>query len=356
MIRRMYVGTYTEPILFGTGEVFQGKGRGVYACDFEDGRLTPGELIPLRNPSFLCVDRVRERLYAVNEMKEFGGEAGGGVTVLSLGRAGGFAMRQTFCTGGGDPCYITLSPDKSALIVANFASGSVAAWAVDARGDLAEARQLFEHRGSSVHPMRQRGPHAHSVIFADREWFYVPDLGMDCLAAYRVREGEVTRESARDVPVAPGSGPRYGEFSADGRHFYLVNELSSTVMHFTREDGVMTCRETLSTLPSDYTGSSTCSDLHLSPDGQFLYASNRGHDSIAVFRLSADGAPELKDIVSCHGRTPRNFTLDPTGRYLLCGNQDSDTIAIFDVLSDGCLRLKSAVPFPSPVCLSFPSI
>ena len=352
MKQSLYVGTYTEPILFGTGEVFQGKGRGIYRCAFDGEDITCESVTPLRNPSFLCVHEDCGRIYAVNEMKEFEGQSGGGMTALAYDaqRAEPLEARHT---GGGDPCHIVMSPDRSMLVVSNFADGSVAVYRLDSQGNLLAGKQLFQHQGSSVHPVRQRGPHAHSAIFADNYRFFVPDLGMDQLVAYRCEKGRAQQDPAHDVRLEPGSGPRFGEFSADGKHFYLINELASSVTHFLWDGEAMTPQETVNTLPEGFDESNICSDLHLTPDGKYLYASNRGHDSIAAFRVKEDGSLHFLARTPCQGKTPRNFAIDPLGRHLLVGNQDSDTIAVFDLGEDGGLRLRKVVGFPTPVCIRF---
>lgn len=354
MKQYMYIGTYTEPILFGTGEVFQGKGKGVSICAFEDGKITQINTIPVRNPSFVCVDEERKKLYAVNEMKEYQGAFGGGITQISYDEKANMAIESDYNTAGTDPCHIIVSPDQSFVAVANFASGALTSFAVDGKGCLTGEKQVFQHEGSSVHPIRQRGPHAHSTIFApDGKHLYVPDLGLDKVKAYTYAGGVITPDPDADITVAPGSGPRFGEFSADGKHFYLINEIGSKVMHFAYENGQMIPKETIYTLPEDFTGDNICSDLHLTPDGKYLYASNRGHDSVICCRVEEDGALTFLSRQSCGGRTPRNFVIDPTGKYVLIGNQDSDNITVFEIGEGGALTQVEQCYWGSPVCLRF---
>lgn len=346
------VGTYTEPILFGTGEVFQGKGEGVYICSFEDGKIEQIASIPLRNPSFLCIDEKNHKIYTVNELKEYLGSFGGGVTELSYN---GFQLTEerTFCTGGTDPCHIALAPNGRFLAVSNFASGSVSIFPVNPDGEMQECSQLLQHEGSSVHPVRQKGPHAHSAIFTGQDAFLVPDLGLDKVVAYRYSGEIVHEDSSLTLSTAAGNGPRYGEFSPDGKHFYLINEIGSSVTHYLWDGKALTERETFGTLPEDFKENNICSDLHITPDGKFLYASNRGHDSIAAFEILPDGALRLIERYPCGGRTPRNFALDPTGSYLLVGNQDTDSIVTFQIGADGRLASVQTTDFPTPVCIRF---
>lgn len=348
------LGTYTEPILFGTGEVFQGKGKGVLICSFEDGRIETLSELLVRNPSFLCIDEAQKKIYTVNEMKEYMGEYGGGVTQIDYDEKGYMEISRTFNTRGTDPCHIIQSPVKDFLAVANFASGSLTVFPMDENGDVQENASLFQHQGNSSHPIRQKGPHAHSSIFApDGQHMYVPDLGIDRLKAYTCLDGRVKGDAAADVEVPAGSGPRFGEFSKDGKHFYLINEIGSQVMHFKYEDGNMIPEEAVGTLPEEYEGDNICSDLHLTPDGRYLYASNRGHDSLVCYGIQKDGSLEFVERQSCGGKTPRNFAIDPAGEYLLAGNQDSDQIVVFRIMENGCLEKISACDFGSPVCIRF---
>ena len=349
MKRSFCVGTYSEPILFGTGEVFHGKGKGLYFCTFEDGEIRVENVLPLRNPSFFCIHERAQRIYAVNELKEYEGSFGGGISELSYTDDGELKLLRSFCTGGTDPCHVALSNDGSYIAVSNFASGSVSVFPIESDGTMSGERRLFQHEGSSIHPKRQTGPHAHSAIFSRDGSFCVPDLGIDRLVRYNAEGTAKTGE----VALKAGSGPRFGEFSADEKHFYLINEIASSVTHFTVEDGVFTERETVSTLPEEYEGENICSDLHLHPNGRFLYASNRGHDSICVFCVEGDGSLRQIERVPCGGRTPRNFCIAPGGEYALVGNQDSDNITTFRLGADGRMSVVSVTAFPTPVCIRF---
>lgn len=348
-----FVGTYTEPILFGTGEVFQGKGKGVYLCALEDGNIRVLEQMDCRNPSFLCVDPARKKVYAVNEMKEYNGEFGGGLTQISYG-SGVMAAQRDMGTGGTDPCHVALAPNGQFLSVANFASGAVTVFPLDEEGNIGE-RRIFRHHGSSVHPIRQRGPHAHATIFLESEnLMFVPDLGLDMVKAYRYEGRDVTPAPELDIPTPAGSGPRSGVFSRDGRFFYLIHEISSQVSCYACDHGRMTRIGCVETLPEGVAkDSNICSDLHLTPDGKYLYASNRGHDSLCCCRVEADGSLTVLRHIPCGGRTPRNFAIDPTGKYLLVGNQDSDTIALFAIGADGDLTGLGLTELGSPVCIRF---
>lgn len=350
------IGTYTEPIRFGTGQLFCGKGEGIYFCAFERGTLRRLGRVQTRNPSFLCLDERRRRIYAVNELKHYLGREGGGCTQFSYDLGGSMRPMRTTAVGGADPCHIAMAPDGSFLATANFAGGSLSIIPLDENGDLLDQRiRVTQHHGKSVHPQRQSSPHAHSVIFHPRERrMVVPDLGADILAVYRYGGDPPEIDLEQTIPVPAGSGPRIGEFSPDGEHFYLLNELSCDVIHYAVRQGGMEERERLSTLPLDFQGDNICSDLHLAPDGKHLYVSNRGHDSICCFAVAGDdGGLRLVERVPCGGRTPRNFAIDPQGEYLLSGNQDSDSISVFRMGHDGRLSLVDRVQFPTPVCIRF---
>lgn len=349
------VGTYSEPILFGTGEVFRGKGKGLYICSFEKGKIETVSELKMTNPSFFCVDMNRRLIYAVNETKEFHNMFGGGITEIELLPDYSMKIISNHCTGGADPCHISLSPDRSFVAVSNFASGSVSLLKLSEEGHLVPPAKIYQHYGCSVHPTRQRSAHAHSVIFDCNGRLLVPDLGMDVVVIYDTEKGVLSHEAKKDICLKPGSGPRFGEFSSDLKHFYLINELSSTVTHFTVKNGYeYTEEETIPTLPSDFEGQNICSDLHITPDGNFLFASNRGHDSITVFYVDKQtGKLTLKERFYCGGKTPRNFCIDPEGKYIIVGNQDSDSITTFEIMEDGCISEVYNVEFPSPVCIKF---
>ena len=348
------LGSYTEDILFGTGEVFHGKGKGVSICEFEDGRIREISSLPVRNPSFVCINQKKRKIYAVNEMKEYKGEFGGGITQISYDAEGRMEIEKDFPTKGTDPCHVAMSPDETFLSVANFASGSVTLFPLDLEGNISGEWRLCLHEGSSVHPVRQKGPHAHSTIFApDCRRMYVPDLGIDQVVSYAWNEGLPVPKPEASIAVPAGSGPRFGEFDKPGKNFYLIHEIGSQVRHYSYEDGQLKAREIASTLPEDFTGENICADLHITPDGKWLYASNRGHDSLACFKLDGEGCMECAGIYPCGGRPPRNFAIDPTGTYLLVGNQDSDQIAVFEIGKEGQLRQVGQYACGSPVCIRF---
>lgn len=348
------VGMYTEPILFGTGELFQGKGTGIAICEFDEGKIWVLKEIKLKNPSFFCINEDKRKIYAVNELKEFEGKEGGGITQLSYDESGNMAVEKTFHTGGTDPCHIAVAPGGEFLSVTNFASGSVIIFPLDEKGNVVEKYRFFQHEGHSIHPVRQKGPHAHSTVFSPAGgYMLVPDLGLDEVVVYQYSGDKMKRNESKRFQVPPGSGPRFGEFDSTGQNFYLIYELGSKVLHCRYKDGILCEGGAVDTLPKEYQGDNICSDLHLTPDGRFLYASNRGHDSIVCYRVDQDGGLELAGHYDCGGKTPRNFVIDSSGRYLLVGNQDSNNITVFQVGERGQLEMINQTHFGSPVCTRF---
>jgi 3-carboxymuconate cyclase len=356
----VFVGTYTRPIKFGTGFVLEGRGRGIYTLelDMKTGRLEERHVTQgVANPSYLVIDGRREHLYCVNELKEYDGDAQGAVSSFRVNGDGSLLFVDKKGTGGTDPCYVELDPQQKHLYVANFMSGSVCV--LDTKdGTLANA-QFIQHAGAGVNPVRQAGPHAHSVVFTpEGRRALVPDLGLDKLIIYDydAATGRLKSAGRPFYKGRAGAGPRHCAFGASGKYSYLINELDSTIdaLSYSEEDGGMTMLQSVSSLPPGADAKeNSCADLHISPGGRFLYGSNRGHDSIIIYQI--DGGTGLLSYSGCEpcgGRTPRNFAIDPTGRYLLCANQDSDSIVTFRIQPEsGLLERASEVTVPTPVCV-----
>ena len=354
MKRFFCVGTYTEPILFGTGEVLNGRGNGIYLCAFEDGKISIIETVHLRNPSYFCFNEKNKKIYAVNELKEYLGRHGGGITQIDYDLKGNLTVQNTYNIGGADPCHVACSPDFSCCSIANFASGSITIVPLNKEGNMLDSHLNFQHKGSSVHPIRQKAPHAHSSIFFNhRKKFLVPDLGTDTVVSYEYSSEGVFQRDHNSISLPAGSGPRFGEITPDDHDFYLVNELNSTITHFVVQNDSLISQNTVSTLPQDYSGTNICSDLHISPNQKYLYATNRGHDSIACYRLTENRKLQFIQRVSSRGRTPRNFAIDPAGKFLIVGNQDSDNIVVFSIENNGRLHFCAEYQMPTPVCIRF---
>jgi 6-phosphogluconolactonase len=349
----VYVGTYT-----GTNSA----SKGIYPLrlDLSTGALTeagpPAESV---SPSFLALHPSGRFLYAVNET---GGSAKeeGGVSAFAIdARTGGLSFLNQQSSRGGAPCHLALDTQGRHVLVANYGGGSVAVLPVQQDGRLDAATTFVQHEGQGADPGRQKRPHAHWVDLDRANRFaLVADLGLDQLLIYRFdpAKGGLTPNQPPAARLAPAAGPRHATFHPDGRHVYVINELSSTVTAFSYDPaaGTLTELQTLSTLPAGFTGQSFTAEIAIRPDGKFLYGSNRGHDSIAIFAVDpATGKLTAAGHQSTLGKRPRNFAIDPTGAYLLAANQDSDTIAVFriDKTSGGLTAVGLPVSVPRPVCI-----
>ncbi len=349
----LFVGTYTN-----------GKSEGIYRLrfDVESGELNVEAVTKgVTNPSFLAVDRNRTRLFCVNETAEFEGKPGGSVSAFALNPENGdLRLLNRSSTHGADPCYITVASDGRFVLVANYTGGSLAVVPIRNDGSLGEATDVVQHKGSSVMP-RQQGPHAHSVILDPSGRFaYAADLGLDKVMIYRFddQQGKLLPANPGWALLKPGAGPRHIAFSPDGSRVYVVNELDSTLAAFSvdRSTGALEHRQTLSTVPSGFSGENFPADIQIARSGRFVYASNRGHDSIAVFAVDTkNGDMSQVQHQSTGGKWPRNFTIDPAGQHLLVANQRSDNITVFDVhpVSGTLAPIGHAAEVPSPVCLKF---
>jgi 6-phosphogluconolactonase len=350
--RVLYIGTYTGP-----------ESKGIYAFKFDDasGALTSlGLVAETPSPSFLTASADGRFVYAVNEVGMFEGERAGSVTAFSVDAATSkLTPLNTVSSRGGSPCHLMLDRTGRFLAVANYGGGNFTIHPVGTDGRLGPAATVLTNTGSGPH-QRQRAPHAHMVLFsADNKFLYGADLGVDRVHAYRfdAATGAATPAETSSGVVAPGAGPRHLALHPNGRLGFVINELVSTITTFARDTttGALTARGTISTLPSGFTGASSTAEIEMHPNGRFLYGSNRGHDSIAAYEVSASGDLRLVEIESTRGRTPRNFTIDPSGRWLLAANQATHTLAVFRIdPSTGALEPAGELAsVPSPVSILF---
>jgi 6-phosphogluconolactonase len=360
----IFVGTYSEPILFGTGQVLQGKGGGIHAFRFDPatGAATPGPVTPVRNPSYLAFHPRLPLLYAVNEFKEYQGKPSGAVSAFRYDATGALALLSMQASEGTDPCHLVADATGRCVLVANFASGSVSVLPVDEAGALGPASCTVQHEGSSIDPVRQNGPHAHAVALdATNRYALVPELGGDCTKSYVLDAAAariVPHPTQPSVAVAPGAGPRQMAMHPGGRFAYLINELNSTVDAYGWDGatGTLTPLQTVGTLPADFTGRSTCAEVQVSPDGRFLYGSNRGHDSLAIFAIDpGSGRLTPAGHVSTGGHIPRNFDIHPSGDILAAANQDTDDVVFFrvDRATGGLTPTGTVLRVGTPVCVRF---
>lgn len=348
----VYVGSYA-----GADQT----GLYVFRLDGERGHLTcVQELDGLVSPSFFVISQDRRFLYAVNEVNEFAGRPGGGVSALALDPDSGRLrlLNQQSSVGAG-PCHLSLDQTGRYALVANYGGGSVAMLPVRADGSLAPASDFVQHVGTGADPQRQRGPHAHSInVDPGNAYAHVPDLGLDQVLCYGLdlAGGRLVPQGPGGVQLAAGCGPRHMVFAPAGRFAYVVTEMGNTVVTcgYQAGSGVLSQLQTVSALPAGFAGTSYCADIHLSADGRFLYVSNRGHDSIAVFAVDpSSGLVELRATPPCGGAFPRNFCLDPQGVFLLCAHQNSDSLVVWrrDPATGGLQATGTKVVIPRPVCV-----
>lgn len=353
-----FSGTYTRG----------GKSKGIYSFKFDTatGKLAPiGLAAETENPSFLVIHQNGRFLYAVNEIGKYQGQDTGSVTAFSIDRAAGkLTELNKVATRGTIPCHLKVDRTGKFLVLVNYGSGSTSSFPIQTDGRLGEAVSVQQHTGSSVNASRQKGPHAHSINFSpDYRFAIVADLGIDKVLTYRfdAKTGALTPNDPPSVTVKAGSGPRHFTFSPSGKFGYAINELQSTVTAFTYNAarGALQEFQTISTLPAGFSGNTTTAEVVAHPSGKFLFGSNRGHDSIAVFAVDgAKGTLTFVDAVPTQGKTPRNFVIDPSGQYLLAENQDSDSIVIFriDQQSGRLTPTGDKIDTPMPVCLRFLAI
>jgi len=348
-----YVGTYTDH-----------GSKGIYAYRFDSatGKSTSlGLAAESAEPSFLAIAPSGKFLYAINEMSQFNGQPTGAVSAFAIqSKTGKLSLLNQVPSRGEGPAHIALDRSGSYALVSNYDRGSIAVFPVLEDGRLGEATASVQHKGSSVNPKRQEGPHAHAAVFSpDNRFVIVADLGLDQLLVYRFDAAQGTLGSdPQIVRATPGVGPRHLVFDGAGRHLYVINEMQSTVVAYGYDaaKGTLSELQIVSALPKGFARTSEAAEIEMHSSGNFLFASNRGDDSIAVFAVNAkDGTLTPIEIDSTGGKTPRNFVLDPTGAWLLAANQDSDDIAVFRV-DPGSGHLTQSGPVlhvPSPVCVRF---
>jgi len=329
--------------------------------NMDTGELRHFNTIKAVNPSFLAIDGKKRYLYAVNEVSEFAGARSGAVSAYAIDKTGNLKFLNQQPSMGGDPCHLILDGTSRFVLVANYTGGNVSVLPVKDDGSLGPATDVAQHKGSSVNRERQQGPHAHCIILhTDNRFALAADLGLDKVMIYEFdpKRGKLTPNKEPWVNVKPGAGPRHLTFH--GKYAYVINELNSTLTAFAcnAADGTLHEIQTVSTLPKDFTGANHCAELLASPSGEFLYGSNRGHNSIVGFAINArTGKLTHIEHTATQGKTPRNFTIDPTARFLLVANQDSDTIVTF-FIDPHTGRLKpteQVTDVPTPVCLQLVS-
>jgi 6-phosphogluconolactonase len=350
----VYFGTYTRD-----------ASKGIYVAKFDakTGEVSTPELAAdVENPSFLAVHQNHKWLYAVSEINTFEGKRTGAVAAFSIDAATGrLTLLNRASSGGTGPCHLVVDRTGRNVLVANYGGGTVAVLPIQADGKVSEPSSVIQHQGSGADKRRQEGPHAHSInMSANNRFAVAADLGLDQVLVYRLDadRGVLTANDPPFAKVAPGSGPRHFAFHPKGRFAYVINEMASTVTAFQwdGERGALREISTVSTLPKDFTGQNSTAEVQVHPSGKFVYGSNRGHDSIAVFKVDPkQGSLTPVEQTSTQGEVPRNFGIDPEGKYLFAANQNSASVVVFKIdgatgkLTPTGKKLQVAYP----VCVKF---
>jgi 6-phosphogluconolactonase len=353
-----YVGTYTAKT----------TSKGIYAYRFnaENGQLSPiGVAAESIDPSFLAVHPNGKYLYAVNEIANFNGGTGGSVSAFGIdAKTGALKFLNQVPTRGAGPCHLSLDKTGNYVLVANYDGGSIASFPVHDDGTLGTAAGFVQHSGFGPDKERQEGPHAHWIgTSPDNRFALAVDLGLDQVLVYGFdpSKGLFTPLLSGFAKVKPGTGPRHVAFNPNGKFAYVLSEMDSsvTVFSYQAKTGAFTSLQTISTLPKDFSGPKQAAEIAVHPSGRFLYASSRGHDSIAVFAINEKkGTLTSLGQVLTGGKTPRHFAIDPTGSYLLAENQDSNNIVVFhiDAATGNLTPTGQTVEVPSPVCITFVAV
>lgn len=351
-----FVGTYTDD---------GSKSKGIYAYRFDanTAEITPiGLVAETTNPSFVALHPNGRFLYAVNEVGNYKGPNSGGVSAFSIDRATGkLTFLNEVPSRGADPCYIMVDKTGKYVLVANYTGGSVAVFPVLEDGKLGEASAFVQHTGHGSDPKRQEGPHAHSIdLSLDNRFAMVDDLGLDELLVYKFDSatGSLTPNNPKSAKLDPGAGPRHFVLHPSGKFAYVVAEMHSSVTAFSNDakTGTLKPLQTLSTLPKGFSGENDDAEIQMHPSGKFLYASNRGHDSVAVFAIDPKkGTLTSIEDTPTQGKIPRSFEIDPTGRFLFAANQKSDNIVVFriDAKTGHLTPAGQVLEVASPVCVKF---
>jgi len=332
---------------------------GAYQLDLETGKLKlVHRTTKVENPFYLAISPNQKFLYSIHA-KQFGGKESEEVAAYAIqGQSGELKFLNRQSARGSAACYLDVDATGKTVLVANYGTGSVASLPVKADGSLDKAASFIQHKGSSIDRARQEAPHAHCIVISpDNRFAFAADLGLDQVMGYRLDAAGAKLAHNRQpfVRTPPGAGPRHLTFHPNGKHVYVINELANSVTMFDYEtdSGMLIEKQTISTLPKDFAGKSYCADLKITPDGRFLYGTNRGHDSIAAYSLAEDGRLTLLKIEPSLGKGPQNLAITPDGKLLLCANMPGNNVAVFRInQKTGALTSVGAtVSMPSPSCI-----
>ncbi len=343
----LLIGTYTK----------QGS-QGIYVFNFDTATGKSIELShtdSISNPEFLTITKDKQFVYATNENKD------GMISVFSL-KGNKLSLLQQKSTKSADPCYISLSPDEHNIMVANYSGGSITQFHRFADGLVSNAQQYIQHEGKSINPARQEKAHVHGAFFSPKgDYLLTPDLGMDKVFVYPYNNNnnlplDITKSSTINANL--GSGPRHIVFSKNGKYLYVAEELSGSISVYNFNNGKATFLQRVLTHPSQYKGEPGTADIHISPNGQYVYVSNRGDENnIAKFPILSNGKLDENQmkLFSTLGKRPRNFNISQDGNWLLAANQDTDNITVFTInkLTGDLTDTGNTIHVSMPVCVLF---
>lgn len=347
--QQFYVGTFTN-----------GESKGIYLCELNtesDEIVLKESFVGIDNPSFLKVSQDKKFLYVVCRAPKNIEPSGGFVQSYKIIKGNKIKFLNKQLTHGGDPCHLDVSPDGKFVAIANYGGGSTALFPVSENGLLESASSVIVNEGSSINEQRQKKPHAHSIKFSPYgKQVFSADLGTDQLDIFNLKEGKLIKSEQAFVKLNAGAGPRHFDFYPNDKIIFVINELNSTITSLKLEGEQWAKFQTISTLPESFDGISYCADIHVSADGKYLYGSNRGHNSIAVFEINNETKElESKGFVSVEGDWPRNFSLSPNGEHLLVANEKSGTITVFRINKESGMPefTGKQIKLPAPVCIEF---
>jgi len=347
--QQFYVGTFTSE-----------GAEGIYLCGFDEitGEISLQQTFQgVDNPSFLKVSPDKKHLYVVNRAPKEIESSGGFVSAYEIGKNGTLQFLNKQLSHGADPCYVDVSTNGKWVAIANYGGGNTAMYPVAENGSLSPASSVIKNEGSSVNPSRQTKPYAHSIKFSPfGNQVFSADLGTDQLNIFTLEKDKLIQSGQKFAKLETGAGPRHFDFHPDGKTIFVISELNSTITTFKLMNGNWEKQQIVSTLPASFKETSYCADIHISKDGKYLYGSNRGHNSIAVFEINSE-TKQLKSIgfVSVEGNWPRNFAISPNGNFLLVANQRSGNITVFKIKKETGMPefTGTQIKIPAPVCVEF---
>jgi len=352
--------SHAEPTMVMVSSFAPGEQGGIQAFQLqaESGTLTAVQRTEgVQNPFFIAVSPDQRFLYSIHAAN-FGGPDPEQVAAFRLdARSGKLELLNRQSTKGTASCYLEVDPTGKSVLVANYSSGNVASYSVRTDGSLSEPVSFFQHAGTGCDPARQKAPHAHCfVISPNNKYAYAADLGIDQIVCYALTPAtaNLTPNTQPFVRTPATAGPRHLTFHPNGKCLYVINELANSVTRYDylADSGLLIERQTISTLPEGFTGTSHTADVKITPNGKFLYGTNRGHDSVAAYRIADDGELSLIEITPSLGKGPQNLAITADGSLLLCANMPGNNLAVFRIGADGALKSTGTpVEITGPSCI-----